>query len=167
MYFCALNNVKGMTIIVDFKVIALGNILMGDDGIGVRVAKNIKQKLESEGIRVIIGETDFEYCLSEIEDGDMLIILDAACLGGEPGNITALNLMEHGILKNACSQHDLNLMYMLSLYKKSIRGYVLGIEVDTLEFDLNLSTVLEKKMPIICKETLSIIYRLKTNISKC
>lgn len=46
------------------KVIAIGNILMGDDGVGIAVVEKIRHELEQDNIQVIIGETNFNYCAS-------------------------------------------------------------------------------------------------------
>ncbi len=40
---------------------------MGDDGISIKIAKNIEGFLKENHIDLIIGETDFEYCLSRIK----------------------------------------------------------------------------------------------------
>ena len=50
------------------KVFGIGNILLGDDGIGVKVVEKLNESIKSIGrdIEVIIGETDYLYCLNEI-----------------------------------------------------------------------------------------------------
>ena len=54
------------------KVFGIGNILLCDDGIGVRVAENLKEEIEALGddIEVIIGKTDVLYCINKIEEDD-------------------------------------------------------------------------------------------------
>lgn len=56
---------------------------MGDDGIAIYVTEMLRKELESRGIEVIIGETDSQYCISKIEEGDFLLILDASYFGIE------------------------------------------------------------------------------------
>lgn len=65
---------------------------MGDDGIAIEIAKNIQGFLKKNNIEVIIGETDFEYCLSNIKKDDFLFILDAGYYGKKIGDITTLSL---------------------------------------------------------------------------
>ena len=61
------------------KVFGIGNILLGDDGIGVRVVEKIKEEIKniSEDIDVIIGETDYLYCLNQIDEDDTIVIIDS------------------------------------------------------------------------------------------
>jgi hydrogenase maturation protease len=56
------------------KCIAIGNRIMGDDSIGIRVTQEILPSLKKDKIEVIFGETDVDYALSKIEDGDFLFI---------------------------------------------------------------------------------------------
>ena len=58
------------------KVIAIGNRIMIDDGIAIAVLENVRNKLESMGIEIIIGETDFQFCFHQLKEHDFVIILD-------------------------------------------------------------------------------------------
>lgn len=135
------------------KVIAIGNVLMEDDGIGINVAERIKRDLVSNNIEVIIGETDFQYCISLIENGDFVFILDAVCYNKTPGDITITNLEEYKC-KKKYTQHSCNVVDLIKLYYKSVRGFVIGIEVGSVSFKLGLSQQLEDKIDIISEEVL-------------
>ena len=80
-------------------VIGIGCLLMKDDGIGIRVAEIMKGELVKEDIETIIAETDFEYGLYAVQDGDFVIILDAIATGKKPGRITALPLEKAALLQ--------------------------------------------------------------------
>lgn len=125
------------------KVIAIGNILMGDDSIGIRVLEKIADSLKSYGIDSFIGETDFEYCISLINDGDLIIILDAAMLGKKIGTITKIPLEECINHKKSCTEHSASLIDLLYIYNKKVIGYAIGIQVEKIIFDLNMSKSME------------------------
>ncbi|MBP2031696.1 hydrogenase maturation protease [Clostridium algifaecis] len=135
---------------------------MEDDGIGIKVAERIKGSLVRNNIEVIIGETDFQYCISLIENGDFVFILDAVCYNKSPGEITITNLEEYKCKKKYYTQHSCNVIDLIKLYYKSIRGFVIGIEVGSVSFKLGLSQQLEDKIDIISKEVLEDIL-LKVN----
>ena len=59
------------------KIIGIGNILMGDDGIGVKVVDVLEKKMKNMGIEFIKAETDVDYALDNIKDGDFLFIIDS------------------------------------------------------------------------------------------
>lgn len=142
------------------KVIAIGNTLMKDDGIGIVVAEKIKDELEKINLEVIIGETDFNYCISKISKEDLVLIIDAACYNNNPGEVRAYTLKSYNSSKKGYTQHSCGLLELLKLYFPEIKGYVIGIEVESVDFKLGISDTLENKLEDILKETINIIKKL-------
>lgn len=69
-------------------VLGIGNILLTDDGAGVRAAEALAQRLAAFcGVRVIDGGTLSFTLLDYLLEADDLIVLDAAELGAEPGEV--------------------------------------------------------------------------------
>ncbi|MBV7271367.1 hydrogenase maturation protease [Clostridium sp. PL3] len=145
------------------KVIAIGNILMGDDGIGIVVAEKIKRELEKDNIEVIIGETDFNYCDSMIEKGDYIVILDGAYYGKKPGSITLCPIREYKSLKKEYSQHSFGLLDLISMNYKNVEGYIVGIEISNVDFNLGLSEILLNNFHMICEKTINIMKTILKN----
>lgn len=148
------------------KLIAIGNVLMKDDGIGIEAAGQIEKKLVERGIEVIYGETDFQYCFSKIEEGDLIFILDAGCYGKHPGEITVIGLDDITCKKKNYSQHSYSLLDLLELYYPNTQGVVIAIEISEVEFDFGLSAVLKNKLKDISKDILNIIDETLYNILK-
>lgn len=145
------------------KVIAMGNILMKDDGIAIEVAKIIEKKLSKQGIEVIYAETDVQYGISNIQENDCILVLDAAYCGKQPGEITCLPLNAFISKKKAYSQHSYGLLDLLKLYYPSIEGEIYAIEAKDVEFGFGLSTALQEKLEDISKE---ILYKIEKYIIK-
>ncbi|WP_099187154.1 hydrogenase maturation protease [Tepidibacter mesophilus] len=149
------------------KVIGIGNRVMGDDGVAIYVLEKIEDeimKLNSE-IEVIIGETDFLYCLNEIDDNDFVIILDSTYLGLECGTVSFLSFEEaKGYSNNPQTQHDISLVDMIINYKNCVRGYIIGIEVFDVDFRLSISDSLNEIFKNICNDVLNKIKRVLNNI---
>lgn len=139
----------------NIKVIAMGNVLMKDDGIGIEAAKEIEERLLEKGIKVIYGETDVQYSISNVHEEDYLFILDAASYGKEPGEITYLPLNTFVSKKKGCSQHNYSFLDLLKLYYPSVKGKICAIEVKEIEFGFGLSSVLLEKLEVISKGILS------------
>jgi hydrogenase maturation protease len=144
------------------KVIALGNILMEDDDIGIKVLENIKDELADKHIESIIGETDVEYCISQVEDGDFIFIIDASYNGKVPGTITVVNLENYKYKKKYYTQHSCNFIDIIGVYYKSLTGFIIEIEAASVSFKLGLSDNLQNKLNIISKDVLKNIF-LKLN----
>jgi hydrogenase maturation protease len=138
----------------NIKVIAMGNVLMKDDGIGIEVAKKLEENLLEKNVKVIYGETDVQYSISSVKEDDYIFILDAAYYGKEPGEITRLPLDTFVSKKKGYSQHSYNFLDLLKLYFPSAKGEVYGIEVKEIEFGFGLSSALQEKLEVISKEIL-------------
>lgn len=134
------------------KCIAIGNRVMGDDGIGIKVAEELSSKLRQKQIELIIVETDIDYAFAKIEAGDLLFIIDSAHFGFSPGTITFLPIGEEVIQQQTYSQHQLSLIHLLNTNGKLVKGFIIGIEIEKIDFGLELSSALETKFPAICEE---------------
>lgn len=137
------------------KVIAVGNRLMGDDGVAIHIIEKLSEKFEKNGIKIIIGETDFEYCLSKIEEKDYIIIVDATCLGIESGTVTLNSLKDVYRLsakQSLFSQHGYSLIKALEISYKTIDGIIVGIEGKNFDFDLSMSRQIEDCFHNICNK---------------
>ncbi|WP_019227193.1 hydrogenase maturation protease [Sedimentibacter sp. B4] len=139
------------------KCIAIGNRIMGDDAIGIKVTEELTTKLIKEDIVIIYGETDNEYALSKIKDGDLLFIIDSTYLDLMPGTVTVTSINDLSLKNNLTSQHQPSLIHLIKLYGKNINGFVIGIEVDTIEFSSELSNTLKLKFHNICQEVYEFI----------
>lgn len=145
------------------KCIAIGNRIMGDDGIGIKVLEELSSQFRKENIEVIVGETDTDYTLSAINDGDLLFIFDSTYFDITPGTIT-FTTIERSMIQHqqVYSQHQPNLINLLKYHNKSVKGYIIGIEIKEIEFSLELSDILKKKFPDICSEVSSYVFQLLT-----
>jgi hydrogenase maturation protease len=140
------------------KVIGIGNRLMMDDGIAIAILENLKINLESMGIEVLIGETDFQFCFHLLKEDDFVIILDAAYSGAAAGSVHLYKLQEAITAYGSTNtQHDMSVFDLMQLYSKPLKGYLIGIEIAEAEFGCELSEVLKVKFNGICVEVERII----------
>lgn len=135
------------------KLIAIGNQMMRDDSIAFRIAQQLRNYLYAQHIKVIIGETDVDYCMDLIEDGDDLIILDGIYGEGIPGEIRILPIKNVDFHRKLFfTQHQPNLLTALGLYKKSVTGIFIGIQIAEVSFGLGLSDEMEVVLPQVCEK---------------
>lgn len=140
------------------KCIAIGSRLMADDQIGIVVLEEITSELKLKEIEAIISETDTFHALSRIEDGDFLFIIDATYLDIYPGTITYMPIAAAiSERQRSNSLHQQSLIDLLWLSKISVEGFVIGIEVNQLDYCFELSESLKTKLPVICSEVMGII----------
>lgn len=145
------------------KLFAIGNKIMGDDSLPIYVVEKLKKYFVCMGIKVIIGETDFQYCLSEVEDGDYIIILDSTFFQIEPGSITVSSLKDINKINynnSLLSQHSYSLISNLESFYKTVTCTVIGIEGINFDYSLTMSTAIEERMDYILSEVKEAVVRL-------
>ncbi|WP_010244485.1 hydrogenase maturation protease [Acetivibrio cellulolyticus] len=127
-------------------VLGIGNRLMMDDGIGVYVVEELEKRNTNPDIRYVIGETDIYYCLNYIKKATYIIVVDAACLSKEPGEISTIPLEQ--VFKNPIqpiSIHDSHLLSEIEMTGKSIEGLFFGIEPYEINYSFGLSAILQEQ----------------------
>lgn len=143
------------------KIIGIGNILLGDDGVGPRIIESLSKKNFPSNVMLIKGECDYLYCLESITCDDFIIIIDSCFFEKPIGSITSFSLKECDMLFSPFSiSHEYNLVKLLHSFYPEIEGIFIGIEVHSLSPSLSLSSELEALFPTILEE----IYRLIQHI---
>jgi hydrogenase maturation protease len=134
-------------------VLGVGNVLMADEGVGVRCVERLeKDAVLPRNIRLIDGGTSTHELLEDLENLDLLVIVDAVLSGKTPGTITRF---EDDAVPSAFSnklsphQHGINdLLAKLKLLGRAPRRVVLiGVEPAKLSLALELSPTVDAVMP--------------------
>lgn len=132
-------------------VIGVGNLLMGDDGIGIYVAKALMQEELPKNVRVYDCATRGFEVLECIEGYHKAIIVDACKKGGIPGSVYrfVFDPKDDIIL----SMHDISFIDAIKagmeIYALPHEIIIIGIEPDTLEWNIGLSSKLRDAFPNI------------------
>lgn len=153
-------------------ILGLGNILLKDEGVGVRVAGELSKRGLPENVDIIDGGTASLDVLTSIKDIEKLIIIDALKGGEEPGSI--YRLCPEDLLaetKNCVSLHQINLLDALNIAKKigstPEETVIIGIEPKAVDSGLGVTSCIEQKIPeiinIVLKELENDCHRKKTN----
>jgi len=98
-------------------VLGLGNTLLTDEQVGVRVAEWVMAAPEAAtlGIRALDGGTMGLTLLVEMEDADAMVVIDAANLGAAPGTVQLFEgaEMDRFLRTRGRNPHDIGLDDML------------------------------------------------------
>ncbi|MCK5188148.1 MAG: hydrogenase maturation protease, partial [Deltaproteobacteria bacterium] len=73
-------------------ILGLGNILLGDEGVGVRIAQQLSSQSLPDEIEVIDGGTAGYELLNLLEGRDKVIIVDAVKTEDKPGSVYKMDL---------------------------------------------------------------------------
>ena len=97
-------------------VLGLGNILLRDEGVGVRVVEALAERyvLPAE-VEVVDGGTAGMDLLNTVAGCDHLLICDAVRTGGPPGSMVKLvGAQVPALFQTRCSPHQLGLSDLLA-----------------------------------------------------
>lgn len=100
-------------------VVGLGNPILSDDGVGIKVAGRLKNLLsgntEIDVIELYAGGINLMDAITGYEKA---VIVDAMVTGGnKPGTVSFLPVSDLAVTKNIVSSHDTNLSTALEVGK--------------------------------------------------
>ncbi|MBM2824894.1 MAG: Hydrogenase maturation protease [Dehalococcoidales bacterium] len=100
-------------------VLGLGNTILSDDGVGIRIAEELKDRLEQQEATVMETSMAGLDILELLTGYDRVIIIDAIqTRGGEAGQIYRLEPEAFDTTCHAASPHDVNFATALELGRR-------------------------------------------------
>ena len=149
-------------------VIGLGNPIVSDDSIGLRVAERLKTILANRG-DVEVAE---DYCgglrlMERMIGYDRAIVIDAICTGAEPGTIHHLAPGAVSTQRSA-SAHDVNLPTALAFGRAAGARlpadeniHLIGVEAaDVITVNDQCTPAVEAAIPRAIKEVIQVLESL-------
>ncbi len=145
-------------------VLGIGNELMQDDGAGVFAARLLMQEQLPEDVRVVDGGIAGLDLLFEFEGFERAVIIDAADMGKEPGDVLTFKPDEVSVelLERIAWLHQVSLVEVLELGKALgplPDVTVVGIQPKVVASGTELSPEVENSMPRIVAEVRRILER--------
>ena len=90
-------------------VLGVGNVLMGDEGVGVHLIRRLEQEPVTPGVRLLDGGTGGVNLLGAFDGVRAILLVDATRDGRTPGSITDLRPERVGDLPRGLGAHDFGL----------------------------------------------------------
>ena len=147
----------------DIGILALGNLLRRDEGIGVHILRALREHVP-ENIEMVDGGTGGLELLSFLESKKRLIILDAVNADVKPGEVIEWRTEEVPIYTTGkLSLHQMSFAEVL--YWAHLTGglpeeiVVIGIQPDSLEWGTELTARAAAGIPTAIDKVLSCLKR--------
>jgi hydrogenase maturation protease len=127
------------------SVIGIGNILLGDDGVGVQVARGLAARYTfPPHVEILDGGTLGLDLIAYVCETERLLVIDAAKTGAPPGTITVFRGGDvPAVMRSLLSAHEASLcdlLAALTLIGKMPEQFVtVGIEPQVIAPSLDLS----------------------------
>jgi hydrogenase maturation protease len=132
-------------------VIGVGNLLMGDEGVGVHCLQALEPADDESGVQYLDGGTGGINLLEAIARAPVVVMLDATRDGQAAGTITALRPAEVADIPRGLSAHDFGLRDLFAaaaLLGQFPVVHLFTISVETVQpMSLELSPPVAAAMP--------------------
>ncbi|MEJ5260079.1 MAG: hydrogenase maturation protease [Anaerohalosphaeraceae bacterium] len=143
-------------------ILGIGNILLGDEGIGVRVIEHLRNLSLPDSVDILDGGTSGADLLDTLCSYERVILIDAINGNYPPGTIVQMTPDE--LLPpnpSALSLHDLDLPQTLAMAKMLGQApkdiIIIGIQPEIIACTMELSPRLKRLLPEITKLVLSLL----------
>ena len=143
-------------------VLGIGNPILSDDGVGIRVAQEVGKKLDDPQITISETSAAGLSLLDSIVDHDKVIIIDAIQTEeGKAGQIYRMKPEDFSFAKHISSPHQINLVTALELGKMLNLAMPREISIfaveakDTTSFSEGCTPEVEQAIPEVVKMVLA------------
>ncbi len=132
-------------------VLGVGNVLMGDEGVGVHVVRRLEEEGCPAGVTLVDGGTGGFHLLSYLTDFDPVILVDATLDGRPAGTVSMTEPRYASDFPRALSAHDIGLRDLVesaALLRGLPKIYLITVSVDTLQpMQMTLSAPVAAVLP--------------------
>lgn len=132
-------------------ILGIGNLLMGDEGVGVHLAQRLTKQAFSPGIEVVDGGTGGFHLTDYFTSYPCVILIDATLDGRQPGTIRLLEPRFSSEFPRSMSTHDIGLRDLLEglqVMGQLPKVYLFAVSIVELqEMYIGLSPEVEDVMP--------------------
>jgi len=135
---------------VNTLILGVGNILLSDEAVGVRVVEALEQQFYfPNGIELADGGTAGMELLEMIASREHVILVDAVLTGDPPGTVITMRDDEiPALFNNKVSPHQLGLSDLLSALKLTDESpknlFLVGVVPETVSPGLEMSKTITK-----------------------
>ena len=148
-------------------ILGLGNTILSDDGVGIKVVQELKKRLKPEsGIDVVGGGIAGIALLDEIAGYDKLVLIDSIKTGkSEPGTLHKLTPEDFDTAEHLTYSHGVNFSTIVKFGEKL--GYKMPGVIDVYAIEIEDNTTFgEKLTPQVDEKISSIVEEIETCLQR-
>lgn len=148
-------------------VLGVGNVLMGDEGVGVHAIKELEKRSWPENVHFLDGGTGGFHLLEYLQHYKKIIMIDATMDGQPPGTLRLIKPKFSSDFPKALSAHDIGLKDLVE--SASILGHLPEIHLITVSINavqpmqLEMSPEIKKSIPEVIQSVTEILQTLNNN----
>ncbi len=162
-----------LTCMAKLTVLGIGNILMSDEGVGVRLLDAVRDSRQwGDAVEFIDGGAGGLGLLNIIEQAERLVVFDAADMGLQPGEFRVISpsQVSDDTPANRISMHDVPVTETLELCRQFLHApddvRIFAVQPQTVDFGRRLSEPILAAFDKLVSAATEIVEAVLTHISK-
>lgn len=133
-------------------VLGIGNVLMGDEGVGVHAVRRLEGTLPPH-VTLLDGGTGGFHLLSELTGHDPIYMIDATIDGREAGTVSVVEPRYASDYPRTLTAHDIGLRDLIesaALLGRLPHVYLVTVSIDSIQpMEISLSHEVESSLPLV------------------
>ena len=142
-------------------VLGIGNLLMGDEGVGVAVVRDLERRPLPAAVTVVDGGTGGFHLLSYLTDYNPVVMIDATMDGQPPGTVSLLEPRYASDFPRSLTAHDIGLRDLVAsaaMLGKLPKVYLITVSIDDMQpMETTLSAAVAAAVPAAAGRVLRLI----------
>ena len=142
-----------MEIVKSTLVLGIGNVLMGDEGVGVHAIRHLEKEGQRNEVTFLDGGTGGFHLLSLFQEYDPIIMIDATMDGRPAGTVTLLHPKFASDFPRTLSAHDIGLRDLLEcaqLLGPLPQLHLITVSISEIQpMNMELSDVVKNAIPTV------------------
>ncbi len=142
-------------------VLGIGNVLMGDEGVGVHAVRRLEAEDLPAHVSVLDGGTGGFHLLSELSSHDPVVMIDATMDGRPPGTVSVIEPHYASDFPRTLTAHDIGLRDLIvsaTLLGQLPRMRLVTVSIaDVQPMQLSLSAPVADAIPRVVEEVWQLI----------
>jgi len=126
-------------------------LLLSDEGVGVHAARALAKEQLPDDVTVIDVGTCILDVITDIEETERVIVVDAVMGDNAPGTIYRFLLDESEEKSCFASMHGFDIHRVVALSRRTTMPtvVVIGMEPESITWSLELSSIVQKRIPLL------------------
>jgi hydrogenase maturation protease len=137
-------------------ILGIGNLLMGDEGVGVHTIKALEGKSFPENVDILDGGTGGFHLMAYFQEYENIIMIDATMDKKPAGTVSIIEPKFASDFPKTLSAHDIGLKDMIesvTIIGKLPKIYLITVTIDTIQsMHMELSTKVKDAIPEVIEK---------------
>lgn len=146
---------------IKILILGIGNVLMGDEGVGVHAIKELEKESFSPNVTLLDGGTGGFHLLEYLQEYPRIIMIDATMDGKPAGTLSLIEPKFATDFPKSLSAHDIGLRDLIE--STAVLGelptmYLITVTIDSIQsMQMELSPEIEKQIPAVIERVKEVL----------